>query len=493
MKSKFLYAWVVFAGILVGCGGGALSSNGHHTAGSSSGSGSTSTSTTSTTSGTTGASGVTVSAKKGGSVHDASGRALVVIPANALGADTKIFVDGATTVPSPPEGTQMLANTAYALTPEGLFFNTPASLTLAYDASSVPAGMPETAIQVYTAVGDTWQPLSGGVVTPSFHSVSVPIPHFSIYAAFCAQSLTSGPAYDVIDCGVLSGDDKSFGNGISSDGKVVGESISGAGASRAFLWQNGAMIDLGRRGTDIGARAMSVNNTGLAGGASIVNSTSAYPVKFTYGVVTQVQTQFGFTTGSVSALNDAGSYVVGNAVVRSGALSSLSGFTASTTSGALNANDEVAGSKGSNAAFWKSGNITDLGTPKDFDTAFATAISDDEAVVGYAYNGTDSGRTGFINRGGTFGTINGLTGATRTIPTGVNALGQVVGNSTQDGASRAFLYNNGNTTALDNLIPSNSGWQIIQASAINNRGQIVATGIKNGAQHAVILSPRPGR
>lgn len=462
-----------------------MSSNGHHTDGGSTDG--------STTSGTTGASGVTVSHTKGGSVHDAAGKALVVIPANSLVADTKVYVTPSVTTPAVPEGTQLLTGTAYDLTPEGLFFNVPASLTYSYDPSTIPAGMPESAIRIYTVANGAWQPLDGAVVNTTYHSISVPLAHFSTYAALCATSLSSGPVYDVIDCGVLNGDAISSGAGISSDGKVVGQSTSAAGAPRAFMWQTGILIDLGRRASDIGARGIAVSANGLAGGASIVNATASYPVKFSYGTVTQVNTQFGQTTGAVTAINDAGTYVVGNAIVRSGALTVMNNFAAAQGSGALNANDEVAGSAASKAAFWKPTGIVDAGLLTGYDTAIGTALSDDESLAGVAYNAGETARVGFLYRSGSMVQIPSLQGDTMLIPTGVNALGQVVGNSIADASSRGFLYSNGTTVPLTSLIPSNLGWQIVQASAINNKGQIVGTGILNGSQHAIMLTPRAGR
>lgn len=474
----------VLAAILIGCGGGALNSNGGNSGSSSGNNGGA---------GTTGASGATVSASKGGSVHDTLGRALVVIPANALSANTRIYVTPATTtLPDTPEGLQMLAGTAYELTPDGLFFNKAASLTLAYDAMSLPSGMPDSAVQIYTVVNGAWQPLTDSVAN-SAHNVSAPLAHFSLYAAFCATSLFSGPAYDVVDLGVLSGDSISSAAGISSDGKIVGQSTSAAGAPRAFLWQSGLMYDLGRRSSDIGARAIGVNSTGLAVGASVVNSSSSFPVKFAYGVVTQLATQFGMTGGTATALNDRGSYVVGNALYSGGALTALSGFVAATGSGALNANDDVAGTASSKAAYWSGGKVVDAGLLDKFDIAIGTAISDDQTLVGVAYNAGESTRTGFLYRGGSMSQIPNVDTATMMVPLGVNAVGQVVGNAITDATSRAFLYSNGSTTLLSSLIPANSGWKIVQASAINNRGQIAATGTRNGTQHALLLTPRPGR
>jgi probable HAF family extracellular repeat protein len=43
--------------------------------------------------------------------------------------------------------------------------------------------------------------------------------------------------------------------------------------------------------------------------------------------------------------------------------------------------------------------------------------------------------------------------------------------------------------SLQDCIPTDSGWILSEASAINNRGQIVGTGTIDGKTHAFILTP----
>src|SRR5262249_48464251 len=44
-------------------------------------------------------------------------------------------------------------------------------------------------------------------------------------------------------------------------------------------------------------------------------------------------------------------------------------------------------------------------------------------------------------------------------------------------------------TDLNDLLPSNSGWEVYQASGINASGQIVGEGFHNGAQHGFLMTP----
>jgi len=45
-------------------------------------------------------------------------------------------------------------------------------------------------------------------------------------------------------------------------------------------------------------------------------------------------------------------------------------------------------------------------------------------------------------------------------------------------------------TDLNSLLPSGSGWDLLDAAAINNAGDIVGTGINpDGVEHAFLLTP----
>lgn len=72
----------------------------------------------------------------------------------------------------------------------------------------------------------------------------------------------------------------------------------------------------------------------------------------------------------------------------------------------------------------------------------------------------------------------------------INDAGQVVGNARNAASqNRAFLWENGQMKDLNNLIPAGSGWALVSAEAINQRGQIVGFGVINGQTHAFLLTP----
>jgi len=84
----------------------------------------------------------------------------------------------------------------------------------------------------------------------------------------------------------------------------------------------------------------------------------------------------------------------------------------------------------------------------------------------------------------------GTLGGSRSSANGINSFGQVVGNSDLAGyLVHAFLYSGGRMRDLNELIPSDSGCEVFQASAINEAGQIAGNGVCSGENHPVVLNP----
>jgi probable HAF family extracellular repeat protein len=77
----------------------------------------------------------------------------------------------------------------------------------------------------------------------------------------------------------------------------------------------------------------------------------------------------------------------------------------------------------------------------------------------------------------------------------INNRGQIVGQSgDQSGPFRAVLWQDGGLIDLNTLIRTGSGWQLLSADGINDRGQIVGYGISpNGSVHGFLLTPAYGR
>jgi len=85
-----------------------------------------------------------------------------------------------------------------------------------------------------------------------------------------------------------------------------------------------------------------------------------------------------------------------------------------------------------------------------------------------------------------------LDGYTDSFAYGINNAGQVVGISFDWGFEmvRPFLYNKGVMIDLNTLLPPDSGWVLRSTGGINESGQIIGYGLKDGAEHVYIMTPR---
>lgn len=78
----------------------------------------------------------------------------------------------------------------------------------------------------------------------------------------------------------------------------------------------------------------------------------------------------------------------------------------------------------------------------------------------------------------------------------INDSGQIVGRALASTPTLnefvAFIYENEELKNLNNLIPCNSGWKLTEATDINNAGQIIGFGAKDGEVRAFRLDPTGG-
>jgi probable HAF family extracellular repeat protein len=257
-----------------------------------------------------------------------------------------------------------------------------------------------------------------------------------------------------------------------SDSSSICAGVPQATQSRAFLWQDGVMRDLGTLGgTD--ANALIVNDRGQVTGWSFTNlapSTNCFfplttdPFLWENGTMTDLGT-LGGTCGFPNWLNNQGD-VVGQS--------------------------NLAGDSAFHPFLWRRGRIRDLGT---LGGNFGSALSISEAgdIVGWATTPGDQAVHGFLWKRDRMSDLGVISGKLCSVAYAVNSKRQIVGSSDDDCAganAHAFFWEDGSLLDLNTFVSPSSGVQLTFALSINERGEIASLGLlSNGDQHAFVLIP----
>jgi probable HAF family extracellular repeat protein len=168
---------------------------------------------------------------------------------------------------------------------------------------------------------------------------------------------------------------------------------------------------------------------------------------------------------------------------------------------AINRFGQVVGSSDDNGSFYafiwsRTAGMKNLGKLPGYDSSVASAINDLGQVAGESDCLSCSLEEHAVLWGKTKGSmldLGVLPGGSVSAAEGINNAGQVVGVSDFSGRLHAFVWSpSTGMLDLNSLIPANSGWVLIGATAINDQGQIVGEGTLNGQQtpEAFLLTPQ---
>ncbi|MCX6667631.1 MAG: hypothetical protein NTV74_05275 [Euryarchaeota archaeon] len=103
---------------------------------------------------------------------------IVEIPAGALTTQTTITVEPATNLPT---NSTCVLDTAYTFGPDGLQFQQPVTLSIAYDDGKIPTDIFAESLKLAKLVSGTWQIISDSYVNTTSHTVKGTITGFSTY------------------------------------------------------------------------------------------------------------------------------------------------------------------------------------------------------------------------------------------------------------------------------------------------------------------------
>ncbi len=329
--------------------------------------------------------------------------------------------------------------------------------------------------------------------------------------------------YDIVDIGTLGHEESSIPTGINNLGQVVGISTDRKGLTTAFYWIDGKIkrvpglrrkhsvatgindsgqvvgynlddkgpfrtyiysidkdnaIEIPTPDGNVLVLASSINNSGLVVGrvatshhGSGDNSVNEFAFKYKDDTIIDLQSalnlrKFGSVRSDAISVNNNGRVV-----------------------GHLYTSTHIGYSRG---FFYDEGaDPIDIGTLGGHLT-IVSSINDSDKVAGYSQTLNGDLRAFVWDRTNGMQTINPFPDGTQSLAYDINNRGQIVGASDSTVKRlRAFIYTDGRLQDLNSLIPPNSGWELVTARAINDKGQIVGEGVIDGERHAYLLNPKP--
>lgn len=276
----------------------------------------------------------------------------------------------------------------------------------------------------------------------------------------------------------------SAGFGVSERGHVAGRAQTASGAIHASVWYGGTMTDLGTLGGP-DSEGIDVNSRGQVAGLSATADGRTRAVLWHRGEARDLGT-LGGPNARANGVNDRGEVVGRSETTRV---------------------DPGTGRVIQRAYVWRNGKMRDLGvlpgapcTPSFPPVggvvlcSVGIAIADKGYIAGWAQGADGVDHAVRWNKDREIEDLGFPVGFAAARGFGVNSSGEVVGDAFPSagtgGTPRAIVSRDGERPFdLNTLIPAGSGWVLTGARGINNRGQIAGHGLLNGQPHAFLLTP----
>ncbi len=314
-----------------------------------------------------------------------------------------------------------------------------------------------------------------------------------LWAVVVLSMVTAEPSaradgiYTITGLGTLPSQSSSVATSINNSGQVVGISYNssdgaftqvltgsaepprftqtGSGA-QSFLFSNGQISQI----SPTGGLAMSINDSGqvVGGPYSSINSVGTY------------------VGGSASGVQN--NYGLDNQLISGGATTTLN-----LAPYAINSSGQIAGfvvvdahgGSDFHPAIFQNGQITDLfskvSSGQYVDSRAIAINQQGDALITVQPFGGAGQSVLYHASTGTVTNLTDLSGGSAMVAAALNNSDQAVGNG--------FLFSNGTIQTLASLLSPSSGWSNLNATGINDAGQIVGQGTFNGQLEAFEMTP----
>lgn len=301
----------------------------------------------------------------------------------------------------------------------------------------------------------------------------------------------------IVDLGTLEGGYDSFATAVNNRNQVAGFALNtipdpfsmnpcaiygtcepNSTQTRGFIWEHGAMQDLGTLGgPDTFPEAM--NDRGQIVGWSYTNSTPTANGGFACPPGVPTQDPFFWDKGEMVDIGTFGG-TCGQAIFIN-------------NRGQVVGTSSLAGNQTTHAFLWERGTLQDLGTLGGVN-AQADWISDSGLIVGRAdVSMQNANHHAFLWKNGAMTDLGVLDPWPCSTALSVNSKGQVIGDTGICGVGGGpnFFSEDGQPMVdIGTLILPGSDLQIVELFAINDRGEIAGAGVlPDGDVHAIILVP----
>lgn len=324
---------------------------------------------------------------------------------------------------------------------------------------------------------------------------------FAALTLTCSLGLLSLPALAGPRYSVTALPSNTSVSSLNEQGQVVGH-LGSPDGQRAYVWSKNGFQLIPAPTPSVDNVATAINNLGASVGYAGLPGAGQRAFRYAEGKLTELDI-LGASNSYATAINDsgqvAGGYMTGKDVraylYGNGAATDLGTLGGSfATANGINGAGHVVGFSNlddsatflAHAFLYADGVMTDLGTMAGASLSEATAINDRGQITGHGW--VQGSQHAFLYEAGVMRDL-GTLGGRYSFAYDINNAGQIVGwsNDPDNLGSLAFLYDGISMLNLNSLIDPNAGWTLLEARAINDRGQIAAYGCRAELCGGVLL------